>query len=301
METRVTDLNNQYQIWRRALEIVTKLDKLFVVGCAKSGTTWISNLLNGHPEIVVRGEGSFALMLKEYIGRALCDFNKHQEEQDPITQFRRIDYLLFLRAISDSQMFRYAAESKRDMQRIRIIGDKTPQHSVCLPLLDEIYGDAKYIHIIRDPRDAVTSAWFHFGKSDKRPFEEYIQHFMTDVWALNVRSAREHAPKLGNRYLEIRYEDLHEHEFEVVQRMLNHLKVDASDTAVKTCMEAGRFERRSGGRHRGEADNNNFYRSGVIGDWRNHLPMALAAECCEKIAPLMRDCGYDPTCEPARA
>ena len=56
------------------------------------------------------------------------------------------------------------------------------------------------------------------------------------------------------------------------------------------------MKRLSGGRERGEKDNDKFFRSGTIGDWRNHLPLDLVESCCGEIAPLMNECGYDPSC-----
>jgi hypothetical protein len=79
-----------------------------------------------------------------------------------------------------------------------------------------------------------------------------------------------------------------------VGRCLQFLEVDACPAAVETCIQAGSFKDRSGGRERGQEDPKNFYRRGIAGDWPNHLTPEQAATFCAPVAPLMRSCGYDP-------
>jgi hypothetical protein len=154
---------------------------------------------------------------------------------------------------------------------------------------------------VRDPRDVATSAWFHFGRTDGRSMEEYIRYFITQVWPLNVGTAQQSAAGLADRYMEIRYEDLHGRELEYIERICAFLSVDASESSIQACLRSGDFKARSGGRQRGTTDANSFYRSGTAGDWRNHLPVDLAQCCCREIAPLMESCGYDPACLEATA
>ena len=42
--------------FRFAQEQLESVERVFVVGCGKSGTTWMQNLLNGHPHIAMSGE-----------------------------------------------------------------------------------------------------------------------------------------------------------------------------------------------------------------------------------------------------
>ncbi|UCG32662.1 MAG: sulfotransferase [Phycisphaerales bacterium] len=282
-----------YPQWRRSIEAVGRLDKLFIVGCAKSGTTWLQNLLHAHPQMVVRGEGCFTYQLVPLLSQAFGAFNKHQHDKDPITHMRDAELLLTARTLIDSQFARYISESRKQASGLRVVGDKTPQHTISLPALHQLYPKAKFINMIRDPRDVATSAWFHFGRNDQRGFEEYIRYFMTQVWPLNVNAPAQVAAQLGPRYRTIRYEDLHADEPVQLRDLLQFLGVDDSDAAVRACMEGGSFKRHSRGRERGQTDNDHFYRSGTVGDWQNHLPVSLIQACCGSIKPLMQEYGYD--------
>ena len=283
---------------RHAQDQAAGLRKAFVVGCAKSGTTWLMNLLNAHPAIVCQGEGGFAYQLTPLLQQAFGLFNRHQQQNNlaAVTQLTDEQLLLTLRTLTDLQFARYIAASGRDVRQLQVVADKTPQHSIGVPVLNELYPDARFVHIIRDPRDVATSAWFHLGKHGERTQDDFIRHFMTEVWPLNIQRAREAGATLGDRYLEVQYEQLHTDETPWVERILTFVGVDASDQFVADCIKAASFQQQSGGRPRGQADNTAFYRNGQVGDWTNQLPPETVAACCEKIAPLMQACGYDSTC-----
>ena len=291
-----------YKHWHYQQDLIWTLTKAFVLGCGKSGTTWLMNLLNGHDEIVIRGEGCFTYQLVPALQQAMQHFNGHQKQYDKsaCTHLQSIDQLLIARTAIDSLFAHYLQESKQDVMQLRVIGDKTPQHAVTLEPLSQIYPEGRFIHIVRDPRDVATSAWFHQGVGGERSFEEFIPYFMNTVWPLHVGNAKKVATKLGDRYLEVRYEDLHDHEREQVQRILNHLGANASEAAVRKCMDHGSFQKNSGGRERGDERSDQFLRKGVTGDWVNHIPYDLAQRCCDKIADLMEAFGYNPTCRQSR-
>jgi hypothetical protein len=282
--------------WVTAQDYIASRQKVFVVGCAKSGTTWMMNLLNGHPQMVVKGEGRFTWRMVPFLAQAFKAFNEDQVKHcsDASTYLRDIDLLLCARQLIDITLFRYVETSGKQALSVSVVGDKTPQHAISIPMLNEIYPGAKFIHILRDPRDAAASGWHHFGPDSKKEREDYLCYFVREVWPLSVLTAREASKTIPGQYLELRYEDLHREEPYQVRRCLDFLGVDASPTAIEACMAEGDFKKRSNGRERGVADPKAFYRRGVTGDWVNHLSPERAAAFCAPVADLMRSCGYDP-------
>jgi hypothetical protein len=89
-------------------------------------------------------------------------------------------------------------------------GDKTPMYMQQLPLLERLFPDAHYVHLIRDGRDAavsflampegiVTKTWAH----PRSPADFACQ------WRSEVEAARALGRRVGpQRYLEVRYETL---------------------------------------------------------------------------------------------
>lgn len=294
----IPPINTLLRNHRNAQNALDFVQKLFVIGCGKSGTTWLRNILHGHPEIAIFGEGSFAWRLIPLFTQAANLFNQHQSKgQPPFTQLDEPDLRLIARLIIDNAFWKYLQHSEKPVEQIKIVGDKTPQHTIAIPLLNTLYPESKFIHIYRDPRDVATSAWFHDGVNDPhRNFEQFIKHFMNEVWPLQVGTARSVGPLLGpERFLELRYEDLLDNERDEIKRLLTFLNVKSSDDSITRCSDAGSFKKMTGGRERGDEDNSKFYRKGVAGDWRNHLPEDLVRTLCKPIAELMTACGYQPT------
>jgi len=88
-------------------------------------------------------------------------------------------------------------------------GDKTPMYMQNLRLLEKLFPDALFVHLIRDGRDAalsflelpaglVTETWMH----PRTPAEFACQ------WRTEVAAARRLGQRIGSRYLEVRYEEL---------------------------------------------------------------------------------------------
>ena len=89
-------------------------------------------------------------------------------------------------------------------------GDKTPLYMQYLPLLERLFPDARFVHLVRDGRDAalsflsvpagiMTEGWGH--PRDAAGF--------ACQWATEVRAARALGARVGPaRYLEVRYEAL---------------------------------------------------------------------------------------------
>jgi Sulfotransferase family len=98
-------------------------------------------------------------------------------------------------------------------------GDKTPAYMRHLGLLDALFPEASYVHLIRDGRDcalsflrlpdeAATRTWAH--PEDAAGFARQ--------WVTEIRAARELGARVGPaRYLEARYEQLADEPAEVVR------------------------------------------------------------------------------------
>jgi Sulfotransferase family len=107
-------------------------------------------------------------------------------------------------------------------------GDKTPVYMGEVGLLDDVFPQARFIHIVRDPRDCCLSSEDAWGNASLRTAHE---------WAQRVRACRTAGLALGpERYREIRYEDL----IEDVPRVLGGL---FDFLGVPTPPDAGRFLR----------------------------------------------------------
>jgi hypothetical protein len=138
--------------------------------------------------------------------------------------------------------------------------------------------------IYRDPRDIVVSGYFLRRNTDTlgntpedRDFlqaaslEDGLLYIINREERLGVfeafRSWTDATSEDPNVKL-IRYEDLAgDGGFESIQDLMSFLQVAMEPQELRKLLERYSFDRLSGGRRRGEADQSSHYRSGVPGDW----------------------------------
>ena len=271
----------------------------FLTGAPKSGTTWLGKLLDAHPEISCRGEACvhhFALGLVKTV----------QEYRDLLARRRQVvtdsndfpdmkwsDVLTMVRTFITLRLEAIADPAK---PRLRFLGEKDPEHAVHLPNLDRLFPEAKFLHIIRDGRGVFISAWHHNVRArdenlERLGFDDFLE-ITAKEWAGGVQAARRAGAALGNRYFEVRYEDLVADPALWMKRVLDFLGADSAPETVRACVEAASFERLSQGRKAGEEDKNSFFRKGDPYDWKQQLSPAQIRRFEALSGGTLRELGY---------
>jgi Sulfotransferase family len=188
---------------------------LFVLGVRRSGTTLLRVILDRHSELAIPDESYFVPQLTD----------RHGERPDLdafVDDLRRLptlrdwnvspeDVRARLRPGTSlggaiATVYEVYAEGHRKARW----GDKTPMYMEHLDLLERLFPDALYVHLVRDGRDAalsflamphgiVTETWAH--PRDAAGF--------ACQWKREVLAARALGQRTGpSRYLEVRYEEL---------------------------------------------------------------------------------------------
>ncbi|MFG0251715.1 MAG: sulfotransferase family protein [Phycisphaerales bacterium JB038] len=277
-----------------AVEAVLRKQLFFILGCQKSGTTWLQHLLNGHPEIACNGETVFVHTVLAPLNEVVKKYNKAQK----IGQAAQLDgadaqYLF-------SVVFSLVLAKWGLAEGITCVGEKTPEHSTSAEMLATVFPSARFVHIVRDPRDIAVSGWFHNLRQKGDAFHkrfatltDYARFIAKVHWPTMVGRSRVVRNAHPERYLELRYEDMLTEPEARVAEILTFLGVDAGAEAVGACLEAGSFKKLSGGRDSGSEDRGSFFRKGVAGDWKNHLDEAAAAVFPQYLGEAMCELGYE--------
>lgn len=164
----------------------------FVAGSMRSGTTWLMDLLNSHPEICCGGE----MHSVEVLGDSLptlesvarnCAGLKHwylMENNSWCDPFRTNKFICddiegdFIRFFFEWTLLQFVRSERGCLPRF--IGDKSPVHTRFIARkLREFFGPYEpfVLHLVRDPRDAAVSRWFQMrGRQRQRQFE-FAQRF----------------------------------------------------------------------------------------------------------------------------
>jgi Sulfotransferase family len=148
----------------------------FIVGQAKSGTSWVMRLLDAHPEIIARGEGRFfgraykrpdvermdsATLQPSSLHRALLDaaYLRRWIERSVWTRGDDAEAVLGeLAAVCTRHILGRALGGSGK----ELVGDKTPfLNAGAVAELASLIDDARVIHVIRDGRDVAVSAMHH--------------------------------------------------------------------------------------------------------------------------------------------
>jgi len=188
---------------------------VLVLGVRRSGTTLLRVMLDRNSELAVPDESYFIPQLAD---RHL----RHVEPDEFVDDLRRIDTLADWSVPLDKVRARltermpigaaiatvyevYATERGKARW-----GDKTPMYMQNLRLLERLFPDALFVHLIRDGRDAALS-FLSMPKGVMTETWMQPRHAagFACQWRTEVKAARRLGRRVGGeRYLEVRYEDL---------------------------------------------------------------------------------------------
>jgi hypothetical protein len=180
----------------------------FVVGLGRSGTTLLRLMLDAHPQLAIPPETHFATDVirmyrkgspqpsetADYLAglRRWGDFGIDRDEMlERLTGAGAADAQAALRAFYEI----YAAKQGKPRW-----GDKTPGYGVQMRRISRTLPEARFVHLIRDGRDAAISRARASGKR-VRPQKAAAR------WRERIEETRAQAARVPH-YCEARYEDL---------------------------------------------------------------------------------------------
>ena len=185
-----------------------------VLGVSRSGTTLLKEMLDQHSSLAIPSESYFIPQLWARHG-AHPDLDRLLDDLGRLERIRQwgVEPCAVRQRLSVRATFAEAVRAVYDvyaqMQGKTRYGDKTPAYMQDLPLLDHVFPEAQYVHIVRDGRDAGRS----FVAMRRRPRFDWSRPRGLVAFACQWRDEVEGARRFGHthaagRYLEVRYEDL---------------------------------------------------------------------------------------------
>jgi len=231
------------------------LDKFFIFGHARSGTTLLTRLIRLHPDVHCNYQGHFftrkptleglvdSSAIEAWLTRRSNRWNR-AGDLSPVMLRAAVEYVM---------------EREARVVGASVVGDKSPNgllNGEAVRRMHKIYPDGKLIFIVRDGRDAAVSHRFqqfidaqqHLSKQDwiiRKDFENDPEPFMrgersifTEVgirraaegWVRNVAETDQLGKELygEEQYISLRYEELLKTSWEQMVCLWEFLDVDIS-------------------------------------------------------------------------
>jgi Sulfotransferase family len=175
-----------------------------MVGLPRSGTTFLQIVLTAHPEIATARETH---LFDRYLGPMFRSFGREEVDLMSADGLRyhlgHAGLIEHFRAIALSVLTSIHAKHPG----ASVVLEKTPGHLGFIPLIRDCLPEAKFIHVVRDPRGfgasmkaASKEVWGSWARRDMRDIGQW--------WTKMMATAHESAEALGDDYRQIRYEDL---------------------------------------------------------------------------------------------
>jgi hypothetical protein len=233
------------------------MDKFFIFGHARSGTTLLARMVRLHPDVHCSWQAhtfsrhNFYSMLSPYHVRRWYARKSNRwgngEDISPV----------ILRLASDFILERDAINAGKT-----IVGDKSPNsrdNGKAVQRMHPIYPDGRVIFIVRDGRDAVLSQRFQFfidlphhmspqGRQIRKDFARDPDPFFAGKrslfppgeldraarnWVGNVEETERLGKELyGKNYLSLRFEDLIQEPFLTMQQVWSFLGVPPDQSGL---------------------------------------------------------------------
>lgn len=208
-----------------------EIPPFFIVGAPRSGTTMLRDIFKQIEDIYSPEETHFFRWATPFKGN---EYNSIYENNKVLEKHREIDGITEeeFKEIYESSNTRREVNDKYCQKITELKGkkfwfEKTPQNVYGLPLLVDQYPEAIIIHIVRHPYDVVKS--LNIGKVLKVDGIAGAANY----WNESVSIVNVIKPFLGNRLIEIRYEDLTTSPQSVIEHLFSKLNLDSSQLNLK--------------------------------------------------------------------
>ena len=193
----------------------TERQPAFLIGFPRSGTTLLDTILRSHPEIDVLEEKPIINSVEQIIqSKYKCSLDELDKLNKDELDFLRKHYLETLKNNSD-----------RD-KNAKILIDKFPFQTVCLPLINLLFPDSKIIFTHRNPYDTVLSCFQQAFEPNNAMSNFRSIDSAAKIYNLTMNVWTDYKKSLNINYITSKYEDLIEDFDSHISKILNFLDVN---------------------------------------------------------------------------
>ena len=261
---------------------------VFITGTGRSGTSWTLDLFDRQPEVCAIFE-TWLLTQTRGLTAVLSQPHWHPDyyaerlevSGTPHATVQLVDYETAVRELGEL----IASWLMRPVRpEHRFLVEKGPMDIAATATM---FPDARFVHVIRDGRDVSLSV--EAGARSWAPamrgggVTDRARH-----WRRTVEEIRSHRERLGERYFEIRFEDLRRDFDPTVRGLFEFAGTPSDDGAVERAREQTDLSSYSE-----ESRKSGFRGKGSVGGWRERFTRRDAVEFERAAGALLVELGYE--------
>jgi Sulfotransferase family len=211
----------------------SQIQRIFLVGCPRSGTTLLQSFLAAHPDLISFPESHFFIHL-------LSKRKPYQQKLKIASPRAKLRFQQFLQEIDRADLERYLPkyalftpqyarafvkilDTLAQEQSKSIWIEKTPDHVLFIDEIEKLVNGAKFIHIVRNATDVVASLYEVTRKHPQAWHGAWDIDKCLRKWLECAKSSNKHLPK-PNHFL-VHYEKLVAEPELVLQTITNFLEI----------------------------------------------------------------------------
>ena len=223
------NLESNNFLQRKDYKVKNDMEPVFLLGFPRSGTTLLDTILRSHPEIDVVEEKPIIHTIENIITSqykfSLNEISKLNDQQLNNLRERYLENLMS-----------YSTKRKE----AKVIIDKFPFNTICLPLINLLFPNAKIIFTHRNPYDTVLSCFQQAFEPNNAMANFQSIDSAAKIYDLTMSMWVDYKDKLDIKYVMSKYEDLIEDFDTNILKVLNFLNLEWNknlknyrDTALK--------------------------------------------------------------------
>lgn len=297
--------------------------KLFIAGCARSGTTWVLSIFANHPSVATIPESESRVyneilepfLIKKMkgdrgwvyiLGRYDKEFYLQKRVQARNDKFGD-NYVKLPAWVNREQLVCFINETKKSQdlddiekaelvinkifdnffskRKKRILVEKTPRHLIYANRILNRYSEAKFIEVVRDGRDVCVS-FERLGRTQKWCPKKRSEQIW--IWKKFIEKGinLKKCAKYKKRILMVKYEDLKKSPNKEIKKMFRFAGIKNSDELVKLIAIKTSFKNLK------NTGNGSYYGKGNVGDWKTVFSKKDIKLFNNKAGSLLKKLGY---------
>lgn len=251
---------------------------IVVFGAPRSGTTYLQQLLNQHPDVFISHESRIFAWLHQAAVVLPRDDDYVVTNRDEFQHALREELPDLIR-----RFYRTLAPEKRYW------GDKNPhyarpRHSGCLDTVLDLFPGARFVNIVRDGRDVVASL-LRRRHDDGTPWVDFDGAHHT--WLRHVSEGTDFGSRVGPAVChEIRYEKLIADDVAGARQLFDFLGISFHEDVERFC------ETQHNSRTPFSQPTRDLEHGATRSDWTDLLEPEQRRQSLEMLGPMLDSLGY---------